>query len=45
MNKEAVPKQFLKQKRFPEHYCSDRRNNIEDRVITLIESGDILKEF
>ena len=28
MNKEAVPKQALKQKRFHEHYCSDRHNGI-----------------
>ena len=29
MNKEAVPKQALKQKRFHEHYCSDSHNGIE----------------
>ena len=28
VNKEAVPKQTLKQKRFYEHYCSDRHNDI-----------------
>ena len=43
MNKEAVPKQALKQKRFHEHYCSDRHNGIEDWVITLIDSADTLK--
>ena len=41
MNKEAVPKQALKQKCFHEHYCSDRHNGIEDWVITLIDSADI----
>ena len=45
MNKEAVPKQALKQKRFHKHYCSDRHNGIEDWVITLIESVDTLKEL
>ena len=44
MNKEAVPKQALKQKRFHEHYCSDRHSGIEDWVITLIDSADTLKE-
>ena len=34
MNKEAVTKQVLKQKRFHEHYCSDRHNGIEDWLIT-----------
>ena len=43
VNKEAVPKQALKQKRFHEHYCSDRPNCIEDWVITLIDSADTLK--
>ena len=37
VNKETVPKQALKQKRFHAHYCSDRHNGIEDRVITLID--------
>ena len=45
VNKEAVPKQALKQKRFHEHYCSDRHNGIEDWVITLIDSVDTLKEL
>ena len=45
LNKEAVPKQALKQKRFHEHYCSDRHNGIEDWVITLIDSADTLKEL
>ena len=45
MNKEAVPKQALKQKGFHEHYYSDRHNGIEDRVITLIDSADSLKEL
>ena len=45
MNKEAVPKQALKQKRFHEHYCSERHNGIKDWVITLIDSADTLKEF
>ena len=42
MNKEAVPKQALKQHRFHEHYhyCSDRHNGIEYWVITLIDSAD-----
>ena len=30
VNKEAVPKQALKQKRFHKHYCSDRHNGIQD---------------
>ena len=48
MNKEAVPKQALKQKRkhyFHEHYCSDRLNGIEDWVITLIDSANTLKQL
>ena len=45
VNKEAVPKQALKQKRFHEHCCSDRRNGIQDWVITLIDSADTLKEL
>ena len=45
MNKETVPKQALKQKRIHEHYCSDRHNDIEDWVITLIDSADTLKEL
>ena len=45
MNKEAVPKQALKQKGFHEHYCSDSHNVIEDWVITLIDSADTLKEL
>ena len=45
MNKEAIPKQLLKQKRFHEHYCSDRHYGIEDWVITLIYSADTLKEL
>ena len=45
MNKKTVPKQALKQKRFHEHYCSERHNGIEDWVITLIDSADILKEL
>ena len=36
VNKEAVPKQALKQKRFHELYCSGRHNGIEDWVITSI---------
>ena len=44
-NKEAVPKQAVKEKRFHEHYCSDRHNDIEDSVITLIESADTLKKL
>ena len=44
-NKEAVPKQAVKQKRFHGHYCSDRNNGIEDWVITLIDSVDTLKEL
>ena len=45
VNKEAIPKQALKQKRFHEHYCSDRHNGIQDWVITLIDSADTLKEL
>ena len=41
VNKEAVPKQAIKQKHFHEHYCSDRHNGIEDGVIILIDSADI----
>ena len=44
VNKEAVQKQALKQKRFHEHYCSDRYNGIQDWVITLIDGADTLKE-
>ena len=39
LNKDAVPQQTLKQKRF-ERYFSDRHNGIEDWVITLIGSSD-----
>ena len=45
VNKEEVPKQALKQNRFPEHYCSDRHSSIEDWVITLIDCADTLKEL
>ena len=45
MNKEAVPKQALKQKSFHEHYCSYGQNRVEDWVITLIDSADTLKEL
>ena len=45
MNKEAVPKQALKQKRFHEHYCSGRHYGIQDWVITLIDSADTLKKL
>ena len=45
VNKEAVLKQPLKQKRFHEHYCSDRHNGIQDWVITLINSAATLKEL
>ena len=45
MNKEAVPKQALKQKRFHEHYCSDRHNGIEGWVINLIDTAETLKEL
>ena len=44
VNKDAVPKQALKQKHFHEHYCSDRHNGIENWVITLIDSADTLKK-
>ena len=43
MDKEAVPKQALKQKLFHEHYYSDRQNDIQDYVITLIDSADTLR--
>ena len=45
VNKQASPKQALKQKCFHEHYCSDRHNCIEDWVITLIDSDSTLKEL
>ena len=52
MKKEAVPKQAVKTKKnqkkttcFHKHYCSDTHNGIEDRVITLIDSVDTLKEL
>ena len=45
MNKEKVPKQALKQKRFHDHYCSDRHSNIEDWIITLINCAGTLKEL
>ena len=45
VNKEAVPKQALKQKHFHEHYCSDRHSGIEDWVIILIEGADTLQEL
>ena len=45
MNKDAVPRQALKQKRFHGHYCSDRQNGKEDWVISLIDSADTLKEL
>ena len=44
-NKETVPKQTLKQKRFHEHYCSNRHNGTKDWVITLIDSQDTLKDL
>ena len=45
VNKEAIPKQALKQKRFLKHYCSDIYNGIQDWAITLIDSADTLKEL
>ena len=45
VNKEAVQKQALKQKRFHEHYCSNRHKSIEDWVVTLIGSADTIKEL
>ena len=45
MNKQASPKQALKQKHFHEHYCSDRHSGIEDSVIILIEGADTLQEL
>ena len=44
VNKEAVPKQALKQKRFHEHYCSERHHGIQDWAVALIDSADTLKE-
>ena len=41
LNKEAVPKQALKQKHFHVHYSSDRHNDIQDWVITIV----VLKEL
>ena len=43
MNKEEVPNRALKQKRFHEHYCSDRHSGVEDWIITMIDSADTLK--
>ena len=34
-----------KQKRFLDHYCSDRRNGLKYFVITLADSAEILKEL
>ena len=45
VNKEAVPKQALKQKRFQEHYCSDRHHGIADWVITLIDRVNTLQNL
>ena len=45
VNKEAVPKQALKRKRFHEHYCLVRNIGIEDWVNILIDSTDTLKEL
>ena len=45
VDKETIPKQALKQKRFHECYCSDRHNGMQDWVITLIDSTDTLKEL
>ena len=45
MNKEEVPKQALKQKRFHKHYYSNRHNGIENWVITFIDSADTWKEL
>ena len=45
VSKEVVPKQALKQKRFHEHYCSDRHNGSKDWIITSIYSTDTLKEL
>ena len=45
VSKKAVPKQALKQKRFHEHYCSDRHNGVQDWAITLIDSAETLKEL
>ena len=44
-DKEVVLKQALKQKRFHEHYCSDRHHGKEDYVVTLIDGADKLKEL
>ena len=35
----------LKQKRFHEHYCSDRYNGMEEWVNALINSAESLKEL
>ena len=45
LNKEAVPKQSLKEKRFSEHYWHYWHNGIENWVITLIDCADALKEL
>ena len=45
VNKEAVPKQAIKQKRFHEHCCSGRQNGIEDWIIILIANADTLTEL
>ena len=44
-NKEAVPKQALKQKKFNENSSSEKHNGLKDWVITLIDSVGTLKEF
>ena len=45
LNKEAVPKQSLKQKHFHDCYCSHGNNTKEDWVITLTDCADTLKEL
>ena len=44
ISKKEVPKQALKQKRFPDHYCKESHTGI-DWVITLIDRADSLKEL
>ena len=45
VNKVAVPKRALKQKCFYDYFCPNRNNDIQDWVITLIDSADTLKEL
>ena len=45
VNKEAVPMESLKEKRFHEDQCSDRHKDIEGWIITVIDSANTLKDL